>query len=256
VDDSGFMKQTGWATGGDAFLTLDRDYNGQTNSGREMFSNSVVDISRRGLAGMTWVDSNYDGKLTETDPVWNELKVWMDDGDGVDETGEKHTLADLGITELNYSMGTFTRNGQKKQLASPDLAADRDGTRINVVPEGILVQNSGSDQVSLLVTRIDDLTAVEANRDGVTSFEDVETIIGGADLLANDTLGGFTGRDLTVTGLTNLRHGTGFIDANGFVHFNPEANYAGADAGFDYTVLAENGQAGMSANDRVWRMAA
>lgn len=251
VDDSGFMKQTGWATGGDAFLTLDRDYNGETNTGREMFSNSVVDISRRGLAGMAWVDSSYDGKLTAADPVWNELKVWLDDGDGVDEAGEKRTLADLGITELNYSMGTFTQNGQIKQLASPDLEADKDGTRINVVPEGILVQSSGSDQISLLVTRIDDLTAVEANRDGVTSFEDVETIISGADLLANDTLGGFTGRDLSITGLTNFRHGTGFIDVNGFVHFNPEANYAGTDAGFDYTVLAENGQTGMGGVDIV-----
>ncbi len=249
VDDSGFMKETGWATGGDAFLTLDRDYNGETNTGREMFSNSVVDISRRGLAGMAWVDSNYDGKLTATDPVWNELKVWLDDGDGVDEAGEKQTLTDLGITELNYSMGTFTQNGQIKQLASPDLEADKDGTRINVVPEGILVQSSGSDQISLLVTRIDDLTALEANRDGVTSFEDVETIISSADLLANDTLGGFSGRDLTITGLTNLRHGTGFVDVNGFVHFNPEANYAGTDAGFDYTVQAVNGQTGTGGVD-------
>lgn len=123
------MKQPGWAAGGDAFLTLDRDYNGQTNSGREMFSNSVVDISRRGLAGMAWVDSNYDGRLTGAGPVWNELMVWQDDGDGVDETGEKHTLADLGISELNYSMGTFTQNGQVKQLASPDLEVDRDGAK-------------------------------------------------------------------------------------------------------------------------------
>ena len=249
VDDSGYLKQTGWATGGDAFLTLDRDYNGETNSGREMFSNSVVDIGRRGLAGMAWVDSNYDGKLTAVDPVWNELKVWLDDGDGVDEAGEKLSLADLGITELNYAMSTFTQNGQVKQLASPDLEADKDGIRISVVPEGILVQNSGSGQISLLVTRIDDLTAVEANRDGVTGFEDVETIISSADLLANDTLGGFTGRDLSITGLTNFRHGTGFIDVNGFVHFLPEANYAGTDAGFDYTVLAVNGQTGTAGVD-------
>ncbi|MHB8760670.1 MAG: hypothetical protein ACYC5S_11155, partial [Thiobacillus sp.] len=154
--------ETGWATGGDAFLTLDRDYNGQTNSGREMFSNSVVDISRRGLAGMAWVDANCDGRLSAADPVWNEMKVWLDDGDGADETGEDFSLDALGITELNYSMGTFTQNGQVKQLASPDLEADRDGTRVSVVPEGILVQESSEGRLSLLVTRIDDKTAVEA----------------------------------------------------------------------------------------------
>jgi hypothetical protein len=173
VDDSGFMKQTGWATGGDAFLTLDRDYNGETNTGREMFSNSVVDISRRGLAGMAWVDSNYDGKLTAADPVWNELKIWQDDGDGVDEAGEKKTLAELGISELNYSMGTFTQNGQVKQLASPNLEADTEGTRVSVVPEGIILETS-SGHTSLLVTRIDDLTAVEANRDRIEAANEPE----------------------------------------------------------------------------------
>ncbi|MDA8254089.1 MAG: hypothetical protein M0Z99_00360 [Betaproteobacteria bacterium] len=93
---------------------------------------------------------------------WNELKVWLDDGDGVDEAGEKQTLASLNITELNYSMGTFTQNGQIKQLASPDLEADSQGTRVSVVPEGILVQSSENGRLSLLVTRIDDKTAVEA----------------------------------------------------------------------------------------------
>jgi len=124
VDDSGFMKQTGWATGGDAFLTLDRDYNGQTNTGKEMFSNSVVDLSRRGLAGMAWVDSNYDGRLTDADPVWNELKVWQD-------AGELNGLDALGITELNYGMGRFVQNGVVKELGSPDLMADTEGTRVN-----------------------------------------------------------------------------------------------------------------------------
>ena len=38
----------------------------------------------------------------------------------------------------------------------------------------------------LLVTCIDDLTAMQGNRDGVTSYEDIETIISGADLKAND----------------------------------------------------------------------
>ncbi|MHB1353503.1 MAG: Ig-like domain-containing protein [Thiobacillus sp.] len=148
-------------------------------------------------------------------------------------------------------MGTFTQNGQVKQLASPDLEADSQGTRISVVPEGILVQQSGDGRLSLLVTRIDDKTAVEANRDGVKGYEDVEIIVSPADLLANDTLGGFTGRDLSITGLTNFRHGTGFIDANGFVHFLPEANHAGTDAGFDYTVLASNGQTGTAGVDIV-----
>lgn len=250
VDDSGYLKHTGWLAGDDAFLVLDRDYNGSADSGRELFSNATVALGKRGLAGMAWVDANYDGKITSVDPVWNELRVWRDaDADGQQDAGETKTLAELGISELNYAMATYQANGQTRQLASPDLEADKDGTRINVVPEGILIQNSNGGNLSLLVTRIDDKTAVEANRDGITSYEDVETIVSGADLLANDRLGGFLGRDLSITGLTNLRHGTGFIDSNGLVHFTPEANYAGDGAGFDYIVRAANGQTGAAGVD-------
>lgn len=245
VDDSGYLKETAWVGAGDAFLTLDRDYNGETNSGQEMFSNSTVAIGRRGLAGMGWVDANYDGKITSTDPVWNELRVWMDaNSDGVEAEAESLTLDELGITELNYAMGTFTQNGVQKLLSSPDLEADTEGIQVNIVPEGILIDSS-SDGLSLLVTRIDDMTAVQPNQDGISGYEDIEMIVDGSDLLANDEFGGFTGRDLTLTSVSNFRHGSGFIDPNGFVHFTPEANYFGNEAGFDYTTTATaNSQSG------------
>jgi hypothetical protein len=70
----------------------------------------------------------------------------------VDEAGEKKTLAELGITELNYGMGTFTQNGQVKQLASPNLEADTEGSRVSVVPEGIILESSSHGRLSLLVT--------------------------------------------------------------------------------------------------------
>jgi Ca2+-binding RTX toxin-like protein len=244
VDDSGYLKKTAWIDGGDAFLTLDRDYNGETNTGKEMFSNAAVALGRRGLAGMAWVDANYDGKITSADPVWNELRIWQDvNEDGVEIDAESHKLSDLGITELNYAMGTFTQNGVVKKLSSQDLIADTEGSKISVVPEGIIVETSKG-EISLLVTRIDDQTAVEANQDGISGYEDVEMIIASADLLANDKLGGISGKDLSLTGLSNFKHGTGFVDVNGFVHFIPEADYAGSDAGFSYTTTAQNGQSG------------
>jgi len=249
VDDSGFLKKTAWIGADDAFLTIDRNYNGTLDSGRELFSNGKVALGRRGLAGMGWVDANYDGKITSADPVWNEINVWQDaNSNGAQDAGESQSLSDLGITELNYSLGTFTQNGVVKQLGSPDLTADTEGTRTSVVEEGIIIESSNGN-ISLLVSRIDDKTLLEPNRDGITGFEDIEIIVNSADLLANDTLGGFTGRDLTITGVSSFVNGTGFLDANGYVHFNPSPNYAGGGAQFKYNVLASNGQTGTSTVD-------
>lgn len=116
-----------------------------------------------------------------------------------------------------------------------DLIADTEGTRTHVVPEGIIIQTSNG-HTSLLATRIDDKSAIEANRDGVTGYEDTELIIGAADLLANDTLAGFSGQNLSVAGVSNFAHGTGFLDTNGFIHYTPDANYFGAanDSGWSY----------------------
>ena len=228
VDDSGYLKNTAWLNNSDGFLFLDRNLNGQIDGGKELFSNSTVALSGRGLNGMRWVDSNYDGSLSALDPVWNELKVWQDaNGNGAADAGETRTLAQLGITSLNYAMGTFERNGQVSELSSPDLVADTEGTITYTVPEGIIVQTSNG-QISLLATRIDDRSAIQANRDGVTSYEDTELIISAADLLANDTLAGLAGQNLSLTGVSGFTHGTGFLDGNGFVHYTPDANYFGA----------------------------
>ncbi|MFZ5511915.1 MAG: Ig-like domain-containing protein [Pseudomonadota bacterium] len=241
VDGSGFYKNTAWLERDDGFLTLDRNLNGRIDSGRELFSNGRVGVSARGLAGLRWVDADYDGRITPADPVWEELKVWRDaDGDGELDAGEAQSLAALGITSLNYAMGSFEQNGQLRQLASPDLAADTAGTRSHVVPEGIIVETSGG-QVSLLVTRIDDRSALQAHADGVTTYEDTEAIISGADLLANDTLAGFHGQNLALTGVSGFTHGTGYLDANGFIHYTPEANYYG-EASFNYQIQAPTGQ--------------
>jgi len=250
VDDSGYLKQTAWLNGEDAFLVLDRNTNGSYDSGKELFSNSAVDLSRRGVAGLAWVEANADGRLTAADPVWSELRLWRDlDHDGAQNVGELTDLASQGITELDYSIGAFTQNGRQKQLGSPDLEADKDGSRITVAPSGIVVQSSENGGLSLLVTRAEDKTPIEANRDGVSGYEDIELLIGSETLLANDRVGGVFGQQLTFDSVSNFRHGTGFLDANGYVHFTPEANYAGNGAGFDYVVKADNGQSATAVVD-------
>ncbi|OIQ99411.1 bifunctional hemolysin/adenylate cyclase precursor [mine drainage metagenome] len=242
VDDSGYLKNTAWIGNNDAFLTLDRNYNGVVDSGKEMFSNSAVGLDRQGLAGLAWMDANGDGVINASDPVFNQMRIWQDkNGNGIADAGEMTTLAQDGITSLNYAMGTFVENGVTHQMASPDLTASTAGDKVSVVPQGILVQSSAG-QTSLLVSRVDNLTQIQANESHVTGRENTELIVNSADLLANDTFGGFTGKDLQLTGVLNAQHGTAFVDANGFVHFQPDTNFFGDGASFDYSILGPNGQ--------------
>ncbi len=78
-------------------------------------------------------------------------------------------------------------------------------------------------------------------RSGLTGYEDTELIVSGADLLANDMLGGVAGTNLSLTGIANFSNGKGWLDDNGFAHFTPTTNFYGT-AGFDYTLKAPGGQ--------------
>lgn len=243
VDDSGYLKDTAWVGAGEGLLVLDRNLNGAIDGGRELFSNARVAHAAKGVPSLRWVDANIDGRIDAADPVFGELKLWRDaDSDGVADAGEVAGLQAHGVTALNYTQNTYTTAaGELRQLASPDLEAATEGIQTHVVPEGIIVRSS-SGRISLLVTQVDDRTLIEANRDGLAGYEDVEMIIASGKLLENDHLGAHSGAALTLTGIGNFRHGTGYVDGNGFVHFIPEANYFGGEAGFDYTVAAPTGQ--------------
>jgi len=63
-----------------------------------------------------------------------------------------------------------------------------------------------------------------------------------------------SGPALSVTGISGFTHGTGYLAANGFVHYTPEANYFGA-AQFNYTLKASTGQTAIAtANDAVFEI--
>jgi cysteine-rich repeat protein len=69
--------------------------------------------------------------------------------------------------------------------------------------------------------------------DALTTAEDTAGTITVATLVANDT--DPEAQTLSVTGVSNFANGTAAL-AGGTVTFTPAANYAGAAAGFDYTV--------------------
>ena len=286
AQDDGYLRSTGWVKSSEGILVLDRNLNGTIDSGREVFSNGKVNDASKGSASLAWVDANLDGVIDSNDPVFNELQVWVDaNGNNQSDVGELSKLTALGITALNYAGNTFTHGvtgaGGTVTLttglmASPDLAAERDGTQQTLISEGLLIQSSNG-TLSLIVNNVQDLSGGggggTAGLDGLTGLEDAQLIVGAGDLTQNDVVGGIRGNGvggipgtLTVTGVSNAQHGTVAL-VNGVITYTPEANWftekqtynpdrtevkdaagntifthvAGREAGFDYSVTASNG---------------
>jgi Ca2+-binding RTX toxin-like protein len=266
-DDSGYVKQTGWIGAGEGLLVLDRNLNNIADSGKELFSNGMVSDAAKGVRSMAWVDANADGVIDASDPVFAALSIWQDSNqDGVQDASETHSLTSLGITQLDYNNGRFTRDGHLYAMQSPDLETSNDGVRVNVVQGGIQVDYSNGHS-TLFVTKVIDLgggsgqgTAFTARDDGFASWED--GVSPGSDpahpraqtpsdnqaisislsqLLANDAFNG-SSAGLTVTAVGGGTRGSAVLNlTQGTVEFTPEHNYVGQGS-FEYTVTAPNGQ--------------
>ncbi len=99
---TGRAQQTAFVNGGDAFLALDRNKDGSINSGLELFGEQHG--ASNGFEELRKFDLNGDGTINRNDAIFNELRLFKDNGNGLTEAGELLSLADAGIDEilLNY----------------------------------------------------------------------------------------------------------------------------------------------------------
>ena len=129
--DNGTAISSGWVSGGDGLLVMDRNHDGVITNGSELFGTStrLSDGTKAadGYAALREFDSNKDGFISETDAVFKDLRVWIDgDGDGVSEVGEIRSLDSLGITQINVNAvnGTEVDNGNVLGLTSTYQTSD------------------------------------------------------------------------------------------------------------------------------------
>jgi RTX calcium-binding nonapeptide repeat (4 copies) len=106
--NTGFAEKTGWVGPTDGLLVWDRNSNGVIDNGGELFGNYTLTasdtVAANGFAALASYDSNSDGKIDSSDPIWSDLQVWIDaNGNGVTDSGELHSLSSLGIQSLNLS---------------------------------------------------------------------------------------------------------------------------------------------------------
>lgn len=105
VDGDGDKDSTGWISGGQGFLALDRNSNGLIDSGAEISFMGDLPGARTDLEGLSAFDSNGDGVFNANDARFGEFLIWQDrDEDGVSDAGELVSLLSAGITGVGLTI--------------------------------------------------------------------------------------------------------------------------------------------------------
>ena len=100
IDNDGLPEKTGFVTGGDALLALDKNGDGLINGVAELFGDRTG--ARNGFEDLARYDSNRDGRIDSQDPVFDRLLLFRDtNGDGRSQPGELLTLESQGIVSIS-----------------------------------------------------------------------------------------------------------------------------------------------------------
>lgn len=98
-------KQISWFHDPNYMFLVLPDQNGQVTGIDQMFGNNTKgpdgQFAANGFAALAKYDTNHDDFIDSRDPIFAKLRLWSDkNADGKVQTGELHTLAELGITRI------------------------------------------------------------------------------------------------------------------------------------------------------------
>ncbi len=184
VDGDGFREATQWISPADAILGIDRSGNGILDSGSELFNGADTPFDQHGIASLAFYDANGDGLITRDDPVYQQLRLWIDmDGDGSTGALEVFDLQmrpvalkrievanpalapmavkaiDLKASVLRFADGSSAAMKQLELLSHTQglqIVSDAATGNLNVLHENALREN--------FVTLVDDMSALQELR--------------------------------------------------------------------------------------------
>lgn len=160
IDADGHKDQVAW-TKTDGILAFDVDGNGKIDNGSEIFTpNFAGGAHAGGVAALSTLDVNHDGKIDASDTGFDKLLVWQDaNGNGVSDEGELKGLHDYGITGISLDA-----HGAEGYIDGQSLFAEgsftyADGSTGSFVEVGFDTLFSDAPDHSLVGTDGDDILA-------------------------------------------------------------------------------------------------
>ncbi|WP_256680146.1 S8 family serine peptidase [Pseudomonas sp. Marseille-P9899] len=167
ADNSGLLRRTGWADPQTGMLVRD-DGSGVSNIS-QLFSEYYAGRAgadgapgerphKDGFAALASEDSNADGAINSQDPIWSQLRVWVDSSqDGRADAGELKTPDELGISAIRVDQvspvgelrhgnqviarSTFSIQGVEREVLAVNFLSD-------TVSNQVISQDGGSTLVS------------------------------------------------------------------------------------------------------------
>lgn len=112
---------------GSGFLTIDANNDGVVNNGRELFGPSTGN----GFNELSKYDSDKNNWIDENDPIFNKLKIWTKDADGIDRFS---TLKEKGVGAIYLKNAATQFDSRDRQnnlngvVKSSGIYATEDGS--------------------------------------------------------------------------------------------------------------------------------
>lgn len=142
--------QIAWTALGatNGWLALDRNGNGRIDNAGELFGDVTqqpmkpgeTSKDRNGFLALAVFDSNGDGVIDKSDPIWPKLLLWIDSNhDGISQPGELHHLDDMGIRSIALAYrktpitDSFGNQFRYKGHLNPDKGDDVDRVIYDVI---------------------------------------------------------------------------------------------------------------------------